>query len=137
MTDLTYTPVSAVLSNMKIRIQRNSVRFRLSKTDVEQLGTIGYLNEETAFGSSKFYYSVKQDPSGESLSAEFANGMITMFVPTAFTKDWATNNVVGIDANVPLDGQESLYLLVEKDFKCLDNVAEDQSDNYENPSKTC
>jgi len=23
--------------------------------------------------------------------------------------------------------------LVEKDFKCLDNVAEDQSDNYPNP----
>jgi hypothetical protein len=132
-----YTPVSAVLSNMKIRIQRNSVRFRLSKSDVEQLGTNGYLQEETAFGTSKFFYAVKQDPTADALSAEFANGIITMFVPTAFTKDWVTNNVVGIDANVLLDEQESLYLLVEKDFKCLDNVTEDQSDNYENPSKTC
>lgn len=132
-----YIPASAVLSNMKIRIQRNSVRFRLSKTDVEQLGTVGYVKEATAFGTSNFYYAVKQDPASETLSAEFANGMITVFVPTAFTKDWATNNVVGIDANVPVDEQESLYLLVEKDFKCLDNVAEDQSDNYENPSKTC
>jgi hypothetical protein len=132
-----YIPASAVLSNMKIRIQRNSVRFRLSKTDVEQLGTIGYLEEETAFGNSKFHYAVKQDPFSETLSAKFANGTITMFVPEAFTADWATNNVVGIDAHVPLDGQESLYLLVEKDFKCLDNVSEDQSDNYENPSKTC
>jgi hypothetical protein len=27
----------------------------------------------------------------------------------------------------------NLHLLVEKDFTCLDNVAEDQSDNYPNP----
>jgi hypothetical protein len=26
-----------------------------------------------------------------------------------------------------------LFLLVEKDFTCLDEVAEDQSDNYPNP----
>jgi hypothetical protein len=29
------------------------------------------------------------------------------------------------------DGE--LHLLVEKDFTCLDNVAEDQSDNFPNP----
>ena len=28
---------------------------------------------------------------------------------------------------------EELHLLVEKDFTCLDNVGEDQSDNYPNP----
>jgi hypothetical protein len=26
-----------------------------------------------------------------------------------------------------------LHLLIEKDFTCLDNVDEDQSDNYPNP----
>ena len=30
------------------------------------------------------------------------------------------------------DGNE-LYLLLEKDFQCLDNSIEDQTDNYENP----
>jgi hypothetical protein len=29
--------------------------------------------------------------------------------------------------------EEKLHLLVEKDFTCLDNVTEDQSDNYPNP----
>jgi hypothetical protein len=71
------------------------------------------------------------------LSAEFANGMITMFEVPGIYKGLGDEQCRRIDANVPLDGQESLYLLVEKDFKCLDNVAEDQSDNYENPSKTC
>jgi len=31
-----------------------------------------------------------------------------------------------------------LYLLLEKDFKCIDAPAhEDQSDNFENPHKHC
>ena len=60
-----------------------------------------------------------------------------MFVPESFLKDWADNNVTGTDAHMPIDQQKTLYLLLEKDFKCLDNVAEDQSDNYENPNKTC
>jgi len=30
-----------------------------------------------------------------------------------------------------------LHLLLEKDFVCLDNTAEDQSDNYPNPNKAC
>ena len=28
---------------------------------------------------------------------------------------------------------KKLYLILEKDYKCLDTVSEDQSDNYENP----
>nr|WP_262492994.1 hypothetical protein [Mucilaginibacter paludis] len=40
----------------------------------------------------------------------------------------ATDNV---DFNTN-DGK--LYLLIEKDFACLDHVAGDQSDNYPNPA---
>ena len=29
--------------------------------------------------------------------------------------------------------KKKLYILIEKDFKCLDNTIEDQSDNYPNP----
>jgi len=32
---------------------------------------------------------------------------------------------------------ETLYLLLEKDFVCLDETHEDQADNFENPNKTC
>jgi hypothetical protein len=36
---------------------------------------------------------------------------------------------------MPFFEDNSLYLLVEKDFVCLDETSEDQSDNYENPNK--
>lgn len=51
-----------------------------------------------------------------------------MFVPAFMAEEWVTTDCVGYEK---CDGP--LYLLIEKDFKCLDNVAEDQSDNYPNP----
>ena len=42
-----------------------------------------------------------------------------------------------MNSNMPVSETVSLYLLIEKDFACLDHSSEDQSDNYENPNKTC
>jgi len=36
-----------------------------------------------------------------------------------------------------INDDQSLYLLIEKDFKCLDETTEDQSDNFENPNIAC
>jgi len=49
-------------------------------------------------------------------------------MPEAMANEWITTDKVGFEYQ-----DEGLFLLVEKDFKCLDNVAEDQSDNYPNP----
>ncbi|MCF0049829.1 hypothetical protein LXM25_07570 [Dyadobacter sp. LJ53] len=122
---------------MKIRIQRNSVRFRLSRTDIEKLSLEGYLEEVTPFGPTRFIYAVKKSTDVSGLSAEFGNGKILLHIPASWTDGWADNNVVGHDGNMSFGNNESLKLLIEKDFKCLDNVTDDQSDNYENPAKTC
>lgn len=121
---------------MKLRIKGNSLRIRLTKSEVSKLADTGYLEEQTAFASNRFVYALQRTEAGE-LSATFESNKITMYVPAAFTKDWPINNVVGLDTKMPLPGDESLYLLIEKDFVCLDHTTEDQSDNYENPNKTC
>ena len=122
---------------MKIRIQRNSVRYRLSRTDIQKLSTEGYLEEVTPFGDSLFVYGVKKSADVSELTADFQNGKITLHIPEQLTDGWADNNVVGYDGEMLFGNNGSLKLLIEKDFKCLDNVTEDQSDNYENPAKTC
>lgn len=39
---------------------------------------------------------------------------------------------------IGVDGQSGkVNLLIEKDFVCIDNTTEDQSDNYPNPSLNC
>ena len=122
---------------MKLRIKGNSLRLRLSKSEVEKLAIAAYLEERTSFGSNTFGYALQSKETGDELSADFDGGKITVFIPEIFIKDWAVNDVIGFDARMQVSDAESLYILVEKDFQCLDETTEDQSDNYENPNKTC
>jgi len=121
---------------MKLRIKGNSLRIRLTKTEVSKLADTGYLEEQTSFPGNKFTYALQRTDAA-ALSATFESNKITMFVPDSFIKEWPVNSIVGLDRKMPLPGNESLYLLIEKDFVCLDHTTEDQSDNYENPNKTC
>jgi len=122
---------------MKIRIRDNSLRIRLSRSEVELFNQEGYLQAQTDFGSNRFYYAVNRTDD-ESMSAEFIDKRITLFVPQHLLQNWATTNLVGLEYNFPLDNGSHLYLLLEKDFKCIDAVAtEDQSDYFENPAKSC
>jgi hypothetical protein len=122
---------------MKLRIKGNSLRIRLTKTEVSTLAHAGYLEEQTQFGNAAFIYAIKSADTITELSAAFEENKMTMFVPAALLKDWPVNAVVGFDARMPLPENKSLYLLLEKDFVCLDETTEDQSDNYDNPNKTC
>jgi hypothetical protein len=122
---------------MKIRIRDNSLRIRLSRSEVELFKQEGHLQAQTDFGSNTFYYAVNRTDD-ESMSAEFINTRITLFVPQHLLQNWATTNLVALEYNFPLDNGSHLHLLLEKDFKCIDAVtSEDQSDYFENPAKSC
>jgi hypothetical protein len=116
---------------MKIRIKGNSLRYRLTRSEVERFTAEGYIEETTHFGKSSLLYSL-QKTSAEDLSASFENNSITLHMPHQMANEWATTDTVGFE-----NKKDGLYLLIEKDFRCLDNVAEDQSDNYPNPNGVC
>lgn len=113
---------------MKIRIKGNSVRFRLTQSEVKQLCENGSVSEQTNFEDTSFRYTVKMTDDKDTLFANFEDGMITLFLPEGLGKDWYTNERVGFQHH-----QDTLFLLLEKDFTCLDNTMEDQTDNYPNP----
>lgn len=115
---------------MKIRIKANSLRYRLTKTDVAKFSANGYLEETIDFGPQVLTYAIQQNDLNN-LSAIFENNKITVFMPKAMVEQWQAGDKVGFD-----NCENGRHLLIEKDFKCLDNVAEDQSDNYPNPLTT-
>lgn len=117
---------------MKIRIRGNSVRLRLSKSEVDSFGKEGYIEDKTNFGNAVMTYAL-QTTTHCDMTAAFENGKITMYLPDTKAKEWVETQKVGYDANMDLGDGNELYLLLEKDFQCLDNSIEDQSDNYENP----
>src|SRR3569833_3021584 len=112
---------------MKVRIKGNSVRYRLSMSDISRFGRDGYIEETVDFGASQLTYAL-QKGTAPALWAEFTNNKIIIFIPSNLADAWIVTDRVGFDQKGPL------YLLVEKDFQCIDNVAVDQSDNYPNPS---
>ncbi len=112
---------------MKIRIKGNSLRYRLTKTDIDRFSKENYLEEVTDFGNQTLVYALQRSLIDE-MRADFVNNKIILHVPYAIVQEWTTTDRVGFE-----NKSSTLYLLIEKDFKCLDNVEEDQSDNYPNP----
>ncbi len=118
---------------MKIRIKGNSIRFRLTKSEVAIFCKEGKYQEQTEFGTKTLSYSIEGKSGIDELEADFKEDTITIYMPQEELSTWATNNRVGYSNSVDWNDTSSLSLLVEKDFTCLDNTIEDQSDNYPNP----
>lgn len=122
---------------MKIRIKGNSVRYRLSQTDVRTLADTGRVTETTQFGPTDgqvFRYALEaREDMADGLEAAFADGCITLYLPTEAAHAWPNEERVGFENQLVVAPGVLLQILVEKDFTCLDEVAEDQSDNYPNP----
>ncbi|MGS2760642.1 DUF7009 family protein [Sinomicrobium sp. M5D2P9] len=122
---------------MKIRIKGDSVRLRLTKTEISDLENRGFIEEQTRFGSGVFRYRLERKQDIEDLAANFENNTVTVFIPAEYVTVLFETDKVGYENNLRTDGENRLFLLVEKDFQCLDRTLEDQSDMYINPNKTC
>ncbi|MDT7830086.1 hypothetical protein RQM65_15570 [Pricia sp. S334] len=118
---------------MKIRIKGNSVRFRLTKKEVDSVCEKGIFREKTQFNEAHFVYAVTTSDKHDNLYASFLNQGIILFVPTDLVRDWDASDQVGFYHTQILDDGQELDLTLEKDFVCLDDRDEDESDNYPNP----
>ncbi|MFM2388281.1 MAG: hypothetical protein RL660_3038 [Bacteroidota bacterium] len=122
---------------MKIRIKDNSVRFRLSKREVQTLCTNGSISARTEFNDAVFSYCIQVSEVHQQLAAVFNGQTITLFFPKQDADTWYTNDIITHKNIMTLQNGNTLSMLLEKDFVCLDHTDEDQSDNYPNPNKTC
>lgn len=125
--DITY-------SDMKLRIKGNSLRLRLTRSEVSQLTTEGSLFNETDFGDASFRFGVEVRDDVRSVSSVFNQGSIVVTAPTAVVADWATTDAVGIYGEHSVSSGSTMAIALEKDFRCLDpGRDEDESDNFDNP----
>lgn len=126
--------------SMKIRIQGNSIRLRLSQSEVEKLGKTGKVEEQIQFGTTEaetLRYIVESTGVRE-MGATYADNEIKVFVPSKLVAEWVSTDLVSLDHEMSLGGGNTLRILVEKDFKCLTpRSGEDESDNFPNPNGNC
>lgn len=118
---------------MKIRIRGNSVRLRLTKSEVDAFCSTGYYCESTDFGKHKFTYALRATTNVDKLSADFEADTITVYLNKELSASWSKDDRVGFSGEIKTKQGGVISLLVEKDFVCMDETVEDQSDNYPNP----
>ncbi len=113
---------------MKLRIRGNSIRLRLTKSEVATLGAGGRVQEETVFSTTnKFAYALEATNVAQ-VEANFTDGCINIRIPQHEAQAWANTESVGIEAE-----QSALKIIIEKDFACLSPRGEEDSDTFEHP----
>ena len=116
---------------MKLRCTTNSIRIRVRKSELAQLAKEQDILESIQFGGGvSISFSLSISGHAKKVSAYFLNYKILVKIPKAIASKWINSNEVSIEVNQPLDNGDSLHILIEKDFPCLDREEEDKSDTF-------
>ena len=120
---------------MKLRVQDNSIRLRLTQSEVETVNRDGLVRGRVQFaGSNSFDYVLESSPATVQPEAHLSNNVITVRIPELDIRKWAGSDQVSIRSDQLLDDGDQLRILVEKDFHCLSpREGEDESDLFPHP----
>ena len=121
---------------MKLRIKGNSIRFRLTQSEVEIVEQTGLVKDQIKFSDSiSLEYEIKAATGLEYVEATYSENKITLKVNESLIRDWAHSDQVTISSSLDLSSNENLTILIEKDFKCLSPRYEDESDMFPHPKQ--
>lgn len=125
---------------MKLRMKGDSIRFRLTRSEVSRLASGGCVQEAVRFGpgpGQRLRYGLSCGEEG-SIQARFLENEIEVVVPTALAKSWASSERIGLEAVQAAGPDSRLRILIEKDLACLSpREDEDESDAFPNPKTSC
>ena len=113
---------------MKLRIQDNSLRFRLTQREVKRLKENGRVEAEVRFTPDRaLHYSVTSTQALENIEVEYTADCVRVLLPGPCVLAWAESDQVSITR----DGR--VQVLVEKDFQCLHQPDRLDPDAWPNP----
>jgi hypothetical protein len=120
---------------MKMRIQGNAVRFRLTRREVSQFDMSGRVDAVIHFpDGASLTYALEHARELTDIEAIFGSAEIRVRVPEVLAREWAGTDRVSVQGGQPLDGGGRLEIVVEKDFQCLHKgEAAKDPEAYPNP----
>jgi hypothetical protein len=122
---------------MKLRIKGNSIRLRVTPSEIKHLlrrGEIQEFVQLTANPMDRLTYAVVSSRCGPTTTVAYHLGDIIVSVPEAELKKWAGSEDIGVYADLALGDDWALSVAIEKDFACLDRSDADNEDTFPNPS---
>jgi hypothetical protein len=109
---------------MKLRLEENSLRLRLSEEEVRHFAATGQVAYTIAFGPAPgqtLRYSLERLPAAAPTTAvqvRYEAGALAIEVPAAIAHNWTTTENIGFKAHVLVAEGQELRILVEKDLDC-------------------
>ena len=120
---------------MKVRIRGNSLRFRLTRSEVKTWVETGGLSDSIALAAdvgASLTYGLILHPE-TTWSVHFHESRLEVSVPEPAARQWAQTEQVGLEHSFSW----GLRVAVEKDFHCLEHrPGEDDSDAFDRPRAT-
>ncbi|MGH1433129.1 MAG: DUF7009 family protein [Lewinella sp.] len=120
---------------MKLRILDNSLRLRLSQAEVAQLAASQEVLAAIHFPTSNaLHYRIVPSDDAKEVMLRYDQDGITVTIPATQLATWANSDVVGISATNNLQNEDTVRILIEKDFQCLTTrTHEDESGLFPHP----
>lgn len=117
-----------------MRVRGNSIRLRLTQSEVVRFRETGLVEESVRFsGKHKLIYALESSAEAETVKANFNDNRIVIIVPQDEAERWASSNEIGIKGEQKI-GDKTLRLLIEKDFACLESrEGEEAADTFPHP----
>jgi uncharacterized membrane protein len=110
---------------MKLRIKGDSLRLRVSRSEVARLLAGDCLEDTIHFApeaSAKFTYALQQEPSASRPTVQYAGSKVTILIPADQVNVWGVTDQVGIAEVISLGSVGTLALLIEKTIKIRSRI---------------
>ena len=121
---------------MKLRIKGNSLRLRVSRSELARFQAEGRIEETihfTAALEATLTYALESATGASPVTVRYEPGEVTVILSKDRARVWGAQSEIGVYTTLDMGPAGSLEVVVEKDFACLDRSDEDNSDTFANP----
>jgi hypothetical protein len=122
---------------MKVRISGNSLRYRVSRSNLASLQGGGRVETNIHFAAhpdAKFTYALERSSSVRTVDVRYRLGEVTVVLSSEFVDKWSSTEQVGIYETINIGNAGALDVILEKDFACLDGIDAQGVDTFPNPA---
>jgi hypothetical protein len=121
---------------MKLRIKANSLRLRVSRSELARFQAGGRIEETihfTAAPEATLTYALESALKPSPVTVRYGSREVTVILSQDRARIWGPQSEVGVYTTLDMGPAGSLEIAVEKDFACLDRSDEDNSDTFAHP----
>lgn len=128
---------ACISATMKLRIKGNSLRLRITPSELTRLLEDGRIQETIHFAShpeARLTYALEHTALPEAMAIRYMPGEVVVLVSSDAAEHWAGGKDVGIYGEFTT-GYGTLEIAIEKDFACLDKSDAENVDTFPNPDQ--